>query len=149
MLPTWVAKSASWYMNDPLQNAKFDIWMGWFSWKLWKNRVIWLKIWCKIGSIDIWTGQFFLKNWYLYGSTFKFCGSTSLPKPKLSTPRLCTALRRSITSDNVTHSTCMPSRGQAGQNVQNQISIAIFWFSMKTALKWVQTSLVLVQWFLR
>ena len=27
---------------------------------------------------------FFLKNWYLYGSTFKFCGGTSLPKPDLS-----------------------------------------------------------------
>ena len=32
-------------------------------------------------------GYFFLKNWYLYGSTFKFRGSTSLPKPNLSTPR--------------------------------------------------------------
>ena len=29
---------------------------------------------------------FFLKNWYLYGSTFKFRGGTSLPKPNLSTP---------------------------------------------------------------
>ena len=25
-------------------------------------------------------------NWYLYGSTFKFCGATSLPKPNLSNP---------------------------------------------------------------
>ena len=32
-------------------------------------------------------GHFFLKNWYLYGSTFKFGGGTSLPKPNLSTPR--------------------------------------------------------------
>ena len=31
-------------------------------------------------------GYFFLKNWYLYGSTFKFHGGTSLPKPNLSTP---------------------------------------------------------------
>ena len=31
-------------------------------------------------------GHFFLKNWYLYGSTFKFRGGTSLPKPNLSTP---------------------------------------------------------------
>ena len=31
-------------------------------------------------------GHFFLKNWYLYGSTFKFCGGTSLPKPNLGTP---------------------------------------------------------------
>ena len=23
--PTWVAKSASWYLNDPLKNAKFGI----------------------------------------------------------------------------------------------------------------------------
>ena len=28
----------------------------------------------------------FLKNWYLYGSTFKVCGGISLPKPNLSTP---------------------------------------------------------------
>ena len=34
----------------------------------------------------IWMGYFFLKNWYLYGSTFKFRGSTSLPKPNLSIP---------------------------------------------------------------
>ena len=32
-------------------------------------------------------GYFFLKNWYLYGSIFKFCGGKSLPKPNLSTPR--------------------------------------------------------------
>ena len=44
------------------------------------------KIWPKIGPIGIWMGYFFLKNWYLYGSTFKFCGGTSLPKPNLSTP---------------------------------------------------------------
>ena len=31
-------------------------------------------------------GHFCFKNWYLYGSTFKFCSSTSLPKPNLSTP---------------------------------------------------------------
>ena len=31
-------------------------------------------------------GHFFLKNWCLYGSTFKFRGGTSLPKPNLSTP---------------------------------------------------------------
>ena len=34
-------------------------------------------------------GSLFLENWYLYGSTFKFCGGTSLPKPNLSTPRGC------------------------------------------------------------
>ena len=30
-------------------------------------------------------GHFFLKNWYFYGSSFKFCGGKSLPKPNLST----------------------------------------------------------------
>ena len=50
--------------------------------------VIFFKIWPKIGPIGIWMGYFFLKNWYLYGSTFKFRGGTSLPKPNLmSTPR--------------------------------------------------------------
>ena len=57
--------------------------------KFWKNRVILLKIWQKMGPIGIWMGRFFLKNWYLYGSTFKFCGGTSLPKPNLSTPPGC------------------------------------------------------------
>ena len=32
-------------------------------------------------------GYFFLKNWYFYGFPFKFHGSTSLPKPNLSTPQ--------------------------------------------------------------
>ena len=54
--------------------------------KFWKNQVILLKIWPKIEQIGIWLGHFFLKNWYLYGSTFKFRGSTSPPKPNLSTP---------------------------------------------------------------
>ena len=31
-------------------------------------------------------GYFFLKNWYLYGSTFKFCGGTSLLQTKLEYP---------------------------------------------------------------
>ena len=64
VLPTWVAKSASWYMNDPIQNAKFGIWMDWFFkifWnligsnlrKFWKNPVILLKIWPKIEQIGI------------------------------------------------------------------------------------------------
>ena len=52
----------------------------------WKNRVILIKIWPKIGPIGIRMGRFFLKNWYLYGSTFKFRGGTSLPKQNLSTP---------------------------------------------------------------
>ena len=97
---TWVAKSASWYMNDPLykmQNlvyvwvdfSKFgQIWakIGSNLRKFWKKWVILFKIWPKIGLIGKWMGYFFLKNWYLYGSTFKFSGGTSLPKPNLSTP---------------------------------------------------------------
>ena len=55
--------------------------------KFWKNRVILLKIWPKIGPIGIRMSRFFLKNWYLYGSAFKFHGGTSLPKPNLSTPQ--------------------------------------------------------------
>ena len=56
--------------------------------KIGKNQVILLKIWSKIEqvAIGIWMGHFFLKIWYLYGSLFKFCGSTSIPKPNLSTP---------------------------------------------------------------
>ena len=64
------------------------------------------QIWAKIGSslrnleksgdfdqnlAKNWTdwymnGSLFLENWYLYGSTFKFRGGTSLPKQNLSTP---------------------------------------------------------------
>ena len=51
-----------------------------------KKSVILFKIWPKIEPIGIWMGYFFLKNWYLYGSTFKFRGGTSLPKQNLSTP---------------------------------------------------------------
>ena len=54
--------------------------------KFWKKSVILFKIWPKIEPIGIWMGCFFFKNWYLYGSTFKFHGNTSLPKPNLSTP---------------------------------------------------------------
>ena len=53
--------------------------------KFWKNRVILLKIWPKIGPIGIWMGHFFLKN---FEKTFKYRGGTSLPKPNLSTPRV-------------------------------------------------------------
>ena len=44
------------------------------------------KIWPKIGPIGIWMGYFFLKSWYLNGSTFKFRGGTYLLKPNLSIP---------------------------------------------------------------
>ena len=40
--------------------------------KFWKKSVISFQIWPKIGPIGIWMGYFSLKNWYLYGSTFKF-----------------------------------------------------------------------------
>ena len=50
---TWVAKSAFWYMNDPLFDAKFDIWMGYFV-KIFPNfSQNWLKfkkIWKKLGN---------------------------------------------------------------------------------------------------
>ena len=46
-----------------------------------KNQAILLKIRPKIGPLGIWMGHFFLKNWYLYGTTIKFCSGTSLPKP--------------------------------------------------------------------
>ena len=58
--------------------------------KFWKNCVILLKIWPKIKQIGTLMGQYFLENlvftWYFYRSTFKVCGSTSLPKTKLEYP---------------------------------------------------------------
>ena len=54
--------------------------------KFWKDWVFLLNIWPKIGPTGIWMGHFFWENWYQYGSTFKFCGGTSLPKPNLNTP---------------------------------------------------------------
>ena len=58
--------------------------------KIWKKRVILLKIW----PIRIRMGPFFLKNWYMYGSTFKFCAARShqnqtwvgLPLPRIWQP---------------------------------------------------------------
>ena len=50
--------------------------------KFWKNFVILLKNW----TYWYMNGSRFLDKWYLYGSTFKFCGDASLPKPNLSTP---------------------------------------------------------------
>ena len=35
----------------------------------------------KSGPIGIWMGHFFFKNWYLYGSTFKFRGGIDLSLP--------------------------------------------------------------------
>ena len=96
VLPTLVAKSTSWYMKDPLWNAKFGVWMDRESkfsqfWakigsnlrKFWKKWVILFKVWRKIGPI----GKSLKKKKMVraYGS-FKFRGGTSLPKPNLSTP---------------------------------------------------------------
>ena len=95
--PTSVAKSASSYMNDPLHvyNAKFGIWMGLFfkifqnmsqNWRKFQNILENQVILLNIRLIGVWIIHFFLKNWYLYGSTFNFCGGTFLPKANLSTP---------------------------------------------------------------
>ena len=99
--PTLMANSGSWYMNDPLQNAKFGMIMGWFF-KIFPNfSQNWLKFKKILEKSGIrWFGPKFgkklsrlvfelvtsLTNRYLYGFTFKFCSSTSLPKPNLSTP---------------------------------------------------------------
>ena len=68
----------------------FKIWpnlsQNWLKFKKILEKMGTFKIWPKIGPIGIWMGYFFLKYWYLYGSTFKFRGGTSLPKPNLSTP---------------------------------------------------------------
>ena len=76
------------YMNGLIFQhfPKFEPKLAQILRKFWKNWVILLKIWQKIGPIGIRMGQLFWKNWYLYWSTFKFCGGTSLPKPNLSTP---------------------------------------------------------------
>ena len=70
------SKISLWYMNDPLKNAKSDIWMGRFF-KIWPNlSQNWLKfkkILEKIGNfvqnlgqnfwpIGIWMGYFFLEK---------------------------------------------------------------------------------------
>ena len=90
VLPTLVAKSASWYINDPLCYAKFGIWMGQFfkifPQKFQKNQVISVKIRLKIGLIGMWIGHFFLENWYMYGSTFKFPAACPYQNQPLITP---------------------------------------------------------------
>ena len=95
------SKSASWFMNDPLLNAKRKKkwYMNGSIFKNFqkfepslKNRVILVKIWPKIQQIGIneWVTFFiylfiylFILNWclyMLYGSSFKFRGETSLQK---------------------------------------------------------------------
>ena len=96
--PTWVAKSASGYMNDPLHYAKFGIWMGRFlkmfpnlsqNWlkfkKILENQVILLKIWHKVGLTGIW-----LWIWVTFSWKNGIC--MGLPKPNLSTPTPHTGL---------------------------------------------------------
>ena len=74
--------------------------------KFWKNLVILHTIWVTIGPIGIWMGHFFLKNWYLYGSTYKICGSTSLPKPNLSTPHGSSSFWHTFSNEKCTFDIC-------------------------------------------
>ena len=70
--PTWVAESASWYMNDPLENAKFGIWMG----RCFKISPNWSQNWLKFKKILEKSGDFAQNlmqnwsNWYMKGSLF-------------------------------------------------------------------------------
>ena len=93
--PTWVAKSASWYINDPLFHAKF-----WYKngsivqiflkfepkskkWKIKQTKqnktknqqVIFANFGQNFaknqGGWYIWIGHFFFESWHLYGSNFK------------------------------------------------------------------------------
>ena len=54
--------------------------------KFWEKRWFCSKFGQKLDRLVYEWVTFSWKNWYLYGSTFKFRGSTSLPKPNLSTP---------------------------------------------------------------
>ena len=85
------AESASWYMNDPFQNDKFGIWMGRFFkifQKFWKNQVILLKIWSKIGPIGVWIGLFFLEKLVFVWVYFHIWWRHVQTKTKLEYPRL-------------------------------------------------------------
>ena len=81
-------KCKIWYMNGSIfQNLpKFEAKIGSNLRKFWKKLVILFIFWLKIEPIGIWMGYFFLKKWYLYGSTFKIPWRHILPKPNLSTP---------------------------------------------------------------
>ena len=84
----WVAESATWYINDTLIKCKtwylngsiffFNLNLSqiWFKFrKWWKNQVILVKIWPKIGQIELiyrLMGHSFMQNVFMYGSTFKF-----------------------------------------------------------------------------
>ena len=98
---TWVAKSASWYINDSLFNAKFgtDIWMGQFLSFLSTLSQVGLNLRTfekKSGNlVKIWPK---MADWYMNVSLllaklvyawvqFQIPSGTSLPKPNLSYPR--------------------------------------------------------------
>ena len=93
-------KCRIWYMNGSIfQNfPKFEPKIGSNLRNFWKNLAILLKTWPKIWPTGIWMGHFFLKNWYLYQSTFKFHGGTSLPKPNLSNPPTRSGCKNVLTS---------------------------------------------------
>ena len=61
-----LTKCKIWYMNGSIfQNfPKFEpkLVENYRKWKLWKNGVILLKIWHKIGPIGIWMGHFFFEK---------------------------------------------------------------------------------------
>ena len=75
--------------KDPMYEwaifLQFYLNLNWLKSK--KNPVILLKILRKIGPIGYEWAIFSWKKWYLYGSTFKIHGGTSLPKLNLSTPQ--------------------------------------------------------------
>ena len=87
VLQTWIAKSASWYINDPLFYAKFGIWMDRFS----KFSPIWAKIGSNLTKFEKKKSGNFGQNlaqnrtdWYINGMMPP--SGMCLPKPKLRTP---------------------------------------------------------------
>ena len=59
-----------WYINGSIFPNLSQYWLK-FK-KIFKRLGELAQIWPKIGPIGIRLGHFFLKNWYMYGSTFKF-----------------------------------------------------------------------------
>ena len=57
--PTWVAKSASWHMNDPLKNAKIGYMNGLIFQKFCQNWLKFKKILEKLGDF----AQNLAQNW--------------------------------------------------------------------------------------
>ena len=73
------------YMNGPVFNIFTNLSQNWLNLRnFWTNQVILLKT-----LVQNWSDcVYFVKSSYLYGSTFKFCSGTSLPKPSLNTPSI-------------------------------------------------------------